>query len=134
MCCGRVCGGPGEKIRVWMAAMHLTVNKHITTPCDLLRGQDDIFSCRTNSQSPASSFCSLSSFFFVLLFVCVFFFSFKRRGQILHSSSHISPVRKKGSLLIWQEEENSDSWAEGTENRGGGLRLDKDPRRAPMRE
>lgn len=28
---------PREKIRVRMAAMHLTVNKHITTPCDLLQ-------------------------------------------------------------------------------------------------
>lgn len=41
-----------------VTAMHLTViSKHITTPCDLLPGRDDIFSCRTRSQGPA--FCSV---------------------------------------------------------------------------
>lgn len=103
----RVCQArPGEKIRVWMAAMHLTVNKHITTPCDLLQRRDDISSCRTNSQSPVSSH---SLFFFFFPVVCLLDFPFKRRGQILRSSSHISPARKKkGSLLIWR--------------RGGGFR------------
>lgn len=47
--------------------------------------------------------------FFFLPVVCLLDFPFKRRGQILRSSSHISPARKKkGSLLIWR--------------RGGGFR------------
>ena len=72
-------------------------------------------------------------FFFVILFYFVFF---TRRGQILHSYSRISPVKKGQRAYLARRGESRRLGLKGVrgtvlENRGGRLQLDKDPRSTP---
>lgn len=73
--------------------MHLTViSKHITAPCDLLQGQDDILNCGTRSQGLFIYFFNSEDKF------CILFLTFCqwRKGSLL-----ISRKRGESSHLVW---------------------------------
>lgn len=99
VCLGGVKRSKGVNKSVMTAMYPTVISKHITTPCDLLQCQDDIFSCGTRNQGPELSFVYFLFFLTQrknLAFLFLHFPSEERAVCLSRKKRRIQPLGLKG--------------------------------------